>query len=187
MKKIISIANRIFTLEGYKFGQEFAVLFNIKQKDQKGISTYRSTPPFRYGHLLKKDGNYFSIQLGTDKIFDGFFFENEKNYYIHLDGDSYQFSKIKKGSLEEDKNIVKSNMPGRVVKILKKPGESVKEGEGIAILEAMKMQTTFKAGCDGVIEKLPIMLGDIVQSDSILAKIKSSPLPRRLDSKKDIN
>ena len=49
---------------------------------------------------------------------------------------------------------VRSPMPGKLVKLLVAEGDSVKEGQGVAVVEAMKMQNELRAPKSGTIEKL---------------------------------
>lgn len=55
-----------------------------------------------------------------------------------------------------------SPMPGKILKILKKQNESVKKGEVILIMEAMKMEHSIKAISDGIIQEICYKEGDQV-------------------------
>ena len=67
--------------------------------------------------------------------------------------------------------IVMSPMPGLIVDIVVSEGESIKAGQPIAIIEAMKMENIIRAKCDGIIEKVYVKKGDSVNLDQHLAKI----------------
>jgi biotin carboxyl carrier protein len=47
--------------------------------------------------------------------------------------------------------VVKSPMPGKVIKVQFKDGDSVKAGDKIIVLEAMKMEHIISAPCDGFV------------------------------------
>jgi biotin carboxyl carrier protein len=47
-------------------------------------------------------------------------------------------------------------MPGLVVKLSVSVGESVKKGQGLLILEAMKMQNEIKSPMDGVVKEIKV-------------------------------
>ncbi len=64
---------------------------------------------------------------------------------------------------------VKAMLPGVVTKILVKEGDSVKAGETIMILEAMKMENEVKSPKDGVIKQILVKEGDRVEAGDILA------------------
>ena len=56
-------------------------------------------------------------------------------------------------------------MPGLVISIDVQSGQEVKAGEGVAIVEAMKMQNIIRAERDGVIAKVNVAPGASVAAD----------------------
>jgi pyruvate carboxylase len=52
-------------------------------------------------------------------------------------------------------------------------GSKVIKGEKLLMMEAMKMQTTVYAPCDGVVEVLHVALGDTVESKDLLIKLRA--------------
>ncbi len=58
-----------------------------------------------------------------------------------------------------DATHVAANMPGMVIGIAVKEGESVKKGDKLVVLEAMKMETTIHADHDGIVKKLLVKTG----------------------------
>lgn len=65
-------------------------------------------------------------------------------------------------------NEVKAPMPGRVLEILVKEGDSVSEGDGLIVLEAMKMENIIKATREGVLKQIKTSEGDSVEKNSVL-------------------
>ena len=59
-------------------------------------------------------------------------------------------------------------MPGRVVKLMAKAGDSVKKGQALLILEAMKMEHTLVSPRDGVVERVAFREDDLVPADAVL-------------------
>ncbi|MFL6570888.1 MAG: acetyl-CoA carboxylase biotin carboxyl carrier protein subunit, partial [Burkholderiales bacterium] len=53
-------------------------------------------------------------------------------------------------------------MPGRVVQVMSRPGETVKKGQPLLILEAMKMEHTITAPADGVVKEIHFAAGEQV-------------------------
>ena len=53
-------------------------------------------------------------------------------------------------------------MPGRIVSILVEPGELVREGQAVLVLEAMKMEHTLTAPAAGTVEEVRFGAGDLV-------------------------
>ncbi len=66
--------------------------------------------------------------------------------------------------------LVVSPMPGLVVSMDVAPGEDVKEGQVICVIEAMKMQNILRAERDGLIRSVGAKAGDSVAADDILAE-----------------
>ncbi len=65
-----------------------------------------------------------------------------------------------------------TQMPGKVVKILKKIGERVQKGETLVILEAMKMENEIKCGTDGVIKAIHVKEGDALEQKVLMMEIE---------------
>jgi biotin carboxyl carrier protein len=63
---------------------------------------------------------------------------------------------------------VDSEMPGKVVKITVSVGTFVVEGEGILILEAMKMENEIKSPVEGILTEISVAEGQTVESGALL-------------------
>ena len=68
---------------------------------------------------------------------------------------------------------VEAPMPGNVVDVKVKVGDKVKNGDDIAIVEAMKMETSIPAPCDGVIASVNVAKGDSVNTGTVIATINA--------------
>ena len=62
-------------------------------------------------------------------------------------------------------------MPGMIVKYLKNEGDSVKMGDPVVVLEAMKMENSLTAPADGVVKSLKFDSGDSVTKGAVLCVI----------------
>jgi biotin carboxyl carrier protein len=65
-------------------------------------------------------------------------------------------------------NEIKAPMPGLVLRIPIKEGDSVSKGEGLLVLEAMKMENSIKALGDVVISKIHVKPGQAVEKNQLL-------------------
>jgi biotin carboxyl carrier protein len=63
---------------------------------------------------------------------------------------------------------VQSPMPGKVVKLLVAAGDEVKSGQGVAVVEAMKMENELKSPRDGKIKAVSVKEGQPVESGQAL-------------------
>ena len=68
-------------------------------------------------------------------------------------------------------NKVTSPMPGTILDVKVSVGQSVKKGDVVCILEAMKMENEIPAPCDGVIASINVQKGASVAANDILASI----------------
>jgi biotin carboxyl carrier protein len=84
----------------------------------------------------------------------------------------YQKNRLKGMSLD-DANTIVAPMPGKVVKVLAKIGDSVEQGDTVIILSAMKMESEFKAKTAGIIKELRVQEGDTVDGKQVLVVIES--------------
>lgn len=67
--------------------------------------------------------------------------------------------------------VIKSPMPGLIVNVSVEPGQEVKKGQTVVILESMKMENELKAPRDGVIGRIDVKKGDSVEQNKILVTI----------------
>ncbi|HEV2177263.1 MAG TPA: biotin/lipoyl-containing protein [Terriglobia bacterium] len=63
-------------------------------------------------------------------------------------------------------------MPGRIVKVLVKEGHEIKSGEGLVVVEAMKMQNEIRAPRAGRVESVYVMEGEGVETGSRLLRLE---------------
>lgn len=66
---------------------------------------------------------------------------------------------------------LQSPLPGVILSVSAKVGDTVKKGQKIMVLEAMKMENDIKAHKDGVIASISVAQGDSVQEGDTLATI----------------
>ncbi len=67
---------------------------------------------------------------------------------------------------------VKAPMPGRVVRLLVEAGEDVEEGQGVVVIEAMKMQNELKSPKAGRVVRVGVAVGDTVGSGDVLVVVE---------------
>jgi biotin carboxyl carrier protein len=62
-------------------------------------------------------------------------------------------------------------MPGKVVRVLVRPGDSVQEGQGLLVVEAMKMENELQSPKAGVVKELHAQEGQAVEAGAKLAVV----------------
>ena len=66
---------------------------------------------------------------------------------------------------------VKAALPGNVLKVLVTEGDSIAEGDVIAVVEAMKMETEIKSPVSGTVKSVEIEVGNKVQTGQVLVTV----------------
>ncbi len=64
--------------------------------------------------------------------------------------------------------VVRSPMPGRVVKVLVAKGDAVEAGQGLVVLEAMKMENEVRARAAGTVGEVHVTAGTAVDGNAKL-------------------
>ncbi|MCQ2567635.1 MAG: pyruvate carboxylase [Mogibacterium sp.] len=80
-------------------------------------------------------------------------------------------SQIQFANQDDDKEIG-ANIPGTIIKILVQKGDKVKQGQPIAIIEAMKMETNVLSTGDGEVANIYVKEGDSVKSGQLIALLE---------------
>ncbi len=76
------------------------------------------------------------------------------------------------GAGDAGPRAVKAPMPGKVVRVLVEPGATVEAGQGVIVIEAMKMQNELKAPKPGRVSKVSAAVGDTVAAGAVLVVIE---------------
>ncbi|MEL6341344.1 MAG: biotin/lipoyl-containing protein [Myxococcota bacterium] len=67
---------------------------------------------------------------------------------------------------------ITSPMPGKVVAVLAQEGEEVVEGQGLLVVEAMKMENELRSPKDGVVRQMTVAEGDAVEGGARLCTVE---------------
>jgi biotin carboxyl carrier protein len=70
---------------------------------------------------------------------------------------------------------IRSPMPGKIVRVLLTAGADVVAGQGIVVMEAMKMQNEMKSSMSGRIRKIEVVEGETVRSGDLIAIVEAIP------------
>ena len=149
---------------------------------------------------LTRDGNRLRVQIG-DRIIEGDAVEVATGTYsVLIGGHSYEvrvepapgglrvhacaqeyrveiddpraWRRRRGGALEaEGRQEVVAPMPGKVVRVLAKQGEDVEAGQGLFVVEAMKMQNEIRSPKKGKLERLLVTEGQVVNAGEPLAVV----------------
>ena len=67
---------------------------------------------------------------------------------------------------------IKATMPGRVINVLVAPGDDVTEGQGIVVVEAMKLENELKSPKAGKVQEVKVVAGQTVEKGELMIVIE---------------
>jgi biotin carboxyl carrier protein len=70
--------------------------------------------------------------------------------------------------LTNAENDVKAPMPGRIINVEAKTGDTVNQGDKLLILEAMKMENIIKSSRSGIIKSIEVTAGQTVEKNQVM-------------------
>jgi len=89
--------------------------------------------------------------------------------YVRVESERQRAAEAaKKGKTGGSEKIVKSPMPGRVVKLLTQAGDEIAAGQPLLVMEAMKMENEIKAKTAGTIAEIHVKVGETVEGNAKL-------------------
>ena len=105
------------------------------------------------------------------------------DFDVHLDGLTIPLQIRPAGSFGRQKKEgpgahgagpqrVTAPMPGKVVRVLVKPGEDVKARQGLVVVEAMKMENELRAARDGRVRDVAVKEGQSVDAGAVLLTVE---------------
>jgi glutaconyl-CoA/methylmalonyl-CoA decarboxylase subunit gamma len=94
--------------------------------------------------------------------------------YVHVESDRMRAaSKAAGAGGAKVAREIRSPMPGRVVKFLVAPGDTVAAGQPVVIVEAMKMENEVKAKGPATVSKIHVAAGANVEANAVLVSFES--------------
>ena len=137
--------------------------YDISKKDFKTAEEYIS--------FLFEGKSYLIDVVGQDTEYTVFTRNSFRTIKIFND-EMLLHESLKKGGGFGGDTQLKAGMPGKVIEIFVKPGDEVKSGKPLLIMEAMKMENEMRASEDVKIKEVCIKQGDSVESGAILIKFE---------------
>lgn len=154
--------------ENYKIniernGEHYKILLN----DREYSIQARKVEPSIYSLLIDNQAYDLSVENEGEKLL------------VEVGGGVYRveifdalYAKERRAKEEpEGKQIIKSIMPGKIIKLLAKVGDEVEEGQSLIIMEAMKMENEIASPKSGRVVDIKVQEGNSVESDAELIAI----------------
>jgi biotin carboxyl carrier protein len=139
--------------------------------DGKPVSLDIISVSANYFHILFQDVSYRAEVVKADHA--------AKTFTIRINGRPYNVLIKNKFDLLLEQmgmqnagagkvNSVKAPMPGLIIDLKVKEGDSVKQNDPLLILEAMKMENVIKSPGDGVVKAVKVEKGNSVEKNQVL-------------------
>ena len=154
--------------------------YKVEPNADKAVKGLLEGKPYEIDYIKVKEGEYhvlwnnksFNIELIK-------FLEDKKHMELLVNGNKYVVSlkddfdallanlglDMTIGGAEKE---LKAPMPGLVVDVLVEVGQTLKEGDPLLILEAMKMENVLKASGESVVKSIEVIKGKSVEKNQIL-------------------
>ncbi len=144
----VSVDDDVYEVDLVKVGNgEYSVLYKGKSYN---IEVIENTDPKHY------TVNTFYFTYGVEVI----------------DAEARYIRSREEAGAHHGENIIRSPMPGKVVKILVQTGDEVEAGQTVIIVSAMKMESEFKAGKAGVVTEIAVKEGDTIDGNQLMVVIE---------------
>lgn len=143
----------------------------VTQGDQQVILSYQKINDHQVCFILN-DQSYV-VNLASVANQSQVFVNGDESFFTILDEKSQRRASLG-GGLGSGSGQVLSPMPGKVIEVKVKEGDNVEAGQGVVIVEAMKMQNEFKVEISGVVQSVLVCAGDAVESGQVLVKVDAA-------------
>jgi biotin carboxyl carrier protein len=110
--------------------------------------------------------------------------KGEGGYEVYLRGKTYPVQILdeaakrlrvsKRGAAASGQQTISAPMPGKVLKLLVKVGDSIQSGQGIVVVEAMKMENEIRSSAPGMVKEIKVSEGNTVNAGEVLVVLGTS-------------
>ncbi len=131
--------------------------------------------------LLSHQDGRLAFQLGHDNVNASIYAQGERvevktksgshTFVLHDERTEQLQAAMGTGGME-GKQAVVSPMPGKVVKLLVKLGDEVTLGQGVVVVEAMKMENELKSPKAGKVTAVSVAEGAVVENGTVLLSVE---------------
>ncbi len=137
----------------------------------------------KYEIEVEKIAPHLLLLIIDNRTYKVTYARDGNDLYVHIKGEIFKFQipaddedilDIKEAKRGDQDLLIKSSMPGCVLKIEVKEGDVVEEGQCLIIVEAMKMETGFNSTIAGKVKKICTEPGKQINSGEVLIELEKS-------------
>ena len=113
-----------------------------------------------------RDGQVYEARIDGDTV------TIDNRRYPIARADPRKWNPAGPGVQGHGRATIKSPMPGKIIRILVAVGEEIAAGQGVVVVEAMKMQNELKSARAGRVSTISVKENDTVEAGAILAVVE---------------
>jgi biotin carboxyl carrier protein len=130
--------------------------------------------------IMLRDGMYSVLRDGRSRTVELACTDDRKSYKVTTAFSSRdvrivdakaRYLRLKRGADERQDDKIVSPMPGKVASIPVQPGDSARAGDTVIVIEAMKMQNSYKVASDCEIKEILVSEGETINANQLLMRL----------------
>lgn len=154
--------------------------FQIERHGDGRLSLIVGDKTSTFKILSQSDGR-LTLQSEAGKVFSLSLQKQGSNFHVVGEGQNlalevFDAKALRRaggaGGLGAGSGEIKAPMPGRIVKVEVSEGDEVTEGQGLVVVEAMKMENEYKSPLNGVVKTVAVKEGDTVEAGTLLILVE---------------
>lgn len=167
MAFIAKLGDRDYAVEIQEVGKS---LYRVAVDGSEFLVDGRRTGPTGYSLIV--DDRSFEVDVDA----------REDEYRVLVDGRSYHISlvderRVRLGGLQagvqaKGRQEIFVPMPGKITAVLVAEGDAVEKGQGLVIVEAMKMENEVRSPLAGEVKEVKVKTGDAVEAGKVLVVVE---------------
>jgi biotin carboxyl carrier protein len=167
MAFIARLGEKTYTVEIEEVGKS---LYRVAVDGSEFLVDGKKTGFTNYSLIV--DNRSFEVEVDVKEdeyrvLVDG------RNYHIDLiDERRVRLGGLQSGIQLQGRQNVSVPMPGKIIAVLVSEGDTVEKGQGLVIVEAMKMENEVRCPINGEVKEVRVKTGDAVEAGAVLAVVE---------------
>ena len=164
---VAKLADQSYTVEIEEIGKS---LYRVAVDGNEFLVDGKKTGRTNYSLIV--DDRSFEIEVDHTEdeyrvLVDG------RNYHVHLvDERKIRVGGTQAGLELQGRQLISVPMPGKIIAVLVAEGDAVEKGQGLVIVEAMKMENEVRSPVTGAVREIKVKPGDTVEGGALLLVVE---------------
>ena len=164
---LAKLGDQSYTIEIEEIGKS---LYRVAVDGNEFLVDGKKTGRTNYSLIV--DNRSFEIEVDHTEdeyrvLVDG------RNYHINLvDERRVRVGGTQSGLELQGRQLISVPMPGKIIAVLVSEGDAVEKGQGLVIVEAMKMENEVRSPATGTVRDIKVKPGDTVEGGAVLVVVE---------------